>query len=164
MSDRIFSPPVDRGASYPEVLAEARSFISSLADAIDGRVWGRLRTGSLPSTWVVQRGWAIRCAVAAAAAMSFAVHNTMRPSRWSALEVLAPVWAIVCCEATLGKSLEATIALIKGSLIGGIMALMVVGTTRNLTSQFPDARDPLGFLFFVVATLYLTSVSTIWAL
>lgn len=82
---------------FPRILSESRDLLAALAHTMDSRVWGRIRTGLVPSAWAVQRGWALRTGAAAAISMAFALTCALYPaqtSRWESIDAFAPVIAI----------------------------------------------------------------------
>jgi hypothetical protein len=57
-------PSQTEDAKYEELVADARRSLNILADNYDTRVWGRLKTGKLPSRWSSQLSWAVATSIA----------------------------------------------------------------------------------------------------
>jgi hypothetical protein len=99
-ADASLQSPLPSSKLFPQILAEARSCNADLSNAMDSRVWGRIRTGLLPTQWSVQQGWALRTGAAACLSMGYAITCALHPAanRWAAAFVFAPVIAIAVVQ------------------------------------------------------------------
>lgn len=148
---------LERDATYLEIISAAKSFLARFSDTLEGKVWGRIKSGSLPSAWKSQKEWSIRTGLAAAISMTFALYYATYPSIFSANEVLAPIIAIVAVQKSLGETLQVSVNVMRGCVLGSLFALFATLVIRHTTLS-PTLRDSFGGLSFFIISLFLTTV------